>query len=84
MGNKAVWEKVQEIGEENPNIKCDYSQMIVELVRKNFKSPISSFENQSEEEIKTRMNQFYSYEFKDAYSKYVYQVLDKVSQRFFK
>lgn len=84
LGNKAVWEKVQEIGEENPNIKCDYSQMIVELVRKNFKSPISSFENQSEEEIKTRMNQFYSYEFKDAYSKYVYQVLDKVSQRFFK
>lgn len=81
LGNGAIWDKVQILAKKKDLITCNYSKMIIELAKENFGNAIF-FESQDEEEIKIKMDQYYAYEFKNTYTKYVSEVINKISQHF--
>ena len=78
LGYTVVQEKVEKL--DVSKISCEYSKMIIEKVKDSF-SPILLTETE-EDKQKKHMHQYFSYEFKEQYSKLVGMVLEEIASRF--
>ena len=78
LGYTVVQEKVEKL--DVSKISCEYSKMIIEKVKGSF-SPILLTETEEDKQAK-HMHQYFSYEFKEQYSKLVGMVLEEIASRF--
>lgn len=78
LGNNSIWEKLHLLDKEFDEIKCEYSRMIIETVKNNFKEIVLQ-EKSDEEIMRKEIDKYFSYDFKNIYTVYASQVISNIS-----
>ena len=62
------------------SVNCEYSRMVLEAARTSFIA--INFVETEEEKQKHFMDQYYAFDFKEQYSKYVGLILENIAKKF--
>ncbi|MDR7871647.1 MAG: DUF262 domain-containing protein [Tissierellaceae bacterium] len=82
IGNLHIVEKLNEIDLNMNEIGCEYSRMVIRVVKDNFEMYPDIFNFTSEEEAKDKLNQYYLEEFSSIYSTVATRIIEDLIIKF--